>query len=122
MVWWKISFAYLFSIALLLVVVVGPSILLKTTVVAGSDCFFGPHKESLCDMSPLDHLEHWQSTFAATVVKAITLLGLAVVALFVIHKFVCVQRTYRYIRLHSPPQSTLFQELFARGLLNSKAY
>ena len=122
MVWFRISFSYLFALALLLVIVAGPAVLLTSMDAPGSDCFFMPHKEVVCDMSTLEHIEHWQSTFTSTIVKSLIALGLAIVTVLVLWKYIRPRQSYRFAHYHAPPKPTLFQELFSRGLLNSKAY
>ena len=106
--------------AVFVMVVLGPFTLLSMSENHESGCPFMQGQMSICAMSVFDHIEHWQSAFTTTLVDSLPYL--AVIA--------TIGFAYLLPRRNewSPPpptyasRPTLFQELFAQGLLNSKAY
>ena len=85
-------------------------------------CPFVQVESSLC-ATVLDHIDHWQVAFAAVLVALLicTLVGTAV--LHALPLFLTPKR----VRFREDPESrapdrpTLYQELFARGILNPRA-
>lgn len=106
--------------AVFVMVVLGPFTLLSMSENHDVGCPFMQGQMSICAMSVFDHIEHWQSAFTTTLVDSFPYI--AVVA--------AIGFAYLLPRRNewSPPppsytaRPTLFQELFAQGLLNSKAY
>ena len=106
--------------AIFVMVVLGPLSILTMSENHEVGCPFMQGQMSICAMSVFDHIEHWQSAFTTTLVDSLPYI--AVVA--------AIGFAYLLPRRNewSPPsptytaRPTLFQELFAQGLLNSKAY
>lgn len=99
------------------------ALLLGLFLVAGIGGVF-----SLCGMSPLDHLSHWQAVSVATAqqMPAVALLLLMVVAAFLyfLQDVFLLQQRGEYLP-HYRDGGRLFDPLrlaFARGILNTKAY
>ena len=85
-------------------------------------CPFSLGETALCT-APLAHLSHWQGTFASILTELLALFAL-VVALFSFsnrsHEKDRERERFRFY-IHIPPRPTLFQQLFAKGILNRKA-
>jgi hypothetical protein len=84
-------------------------------------CPFSPGETAMC-ASPISHLEHWQSAFAA-VLGELLILIFAVVAVVVWSKrFVNRNPQHERYRLYEriSLRPLLFQELYSRGILNRK--
>lgn len=83
--------------------------------------FAAPVSAAVC-AAPLAHLGHWQSSFTA-VLSELFVLAAAVFFLVAWFGFTARQdaQFVRYrLRKRMPRRPTLFQELFARGILNRK--
>jgi hypothetical protein len=84
-------------------------------------CPFFAVEMSLC-ATPLDHLTHWQTAFAATLSFFIVYIVILVVGVFASLLLPLLKRA----RLRESPQPrapdrpTLFQQLFSQGILNAK--
>ena len=72
-------------------------------------------------MGILEHMQHWQSALATILAEILTLCALV---LFFRKPFLAflsdTKQTRWYTRIRMPDRPTLFQELFARGILNRK--
>ena len=83
---------------------------------------------AICNMSPLEHLSQWQQMFTTTVQPMTTfaLLLLLAIAVFlhVAEKLSVPKRLERFRPRYRYRERVfdLMQRLFARGILNSKAY
>ena len=77
---------------------------------------------TLCP-APLAHLSYWQTAFAATLVELLILCALAVAsfALFDFSQQKDTERKRYHLHIYIPLRPTLFQELFAQGILNRRA-
>lgn len=79
-----------------------------------------PGQHMVC-VNPLEHLEHWQAlytaTFAQTVALAATMM-LYWIGGFALHKTVHAYKNRTGKR--APLRPTIFQELFAKGILHRK--
>ena len=89
----------------------------------GAGCLMMPFEVALCGNSAAIHLEHWQSAFAAVLANVFLLLALALTfirpELFKLPERRLVTFS---ARSREPARPTLFQELFSRGILNSKIF
>ncbi len=110
------------SLALAFVVAMGPSSISAITPQGlDSKCFFGDTEESVCPMAALHHISHWQGALTGTPTMVnLLVLALPVVVAFALLLFGVKDSTVFARRRISSP--TLYQILFAQGLLNSKAY
>lgn len=108
------------AFAFFVMVVLGPLTILSMSDGHETGCPFMQGQMSICAMSVFDHIAHWQSTFTTILVDSF--LYVAVVAAFGFAWLFPRRKEW------SPPppvytvRPTLLQELFAQGLLNSKAY
>lgn len=103
---------------------------------AMNGCMLMPHETTLCDMSLLDHLAQWQSTFVSITENAFTLILLTLLALFdfaatttpfwktLIPLFVFsvphtinIKLRNSFAKLYNP-----LQQAYADGLLNPRLY
>lgn len=106
--------------AIFVMVVLGPLSILSMSENHEIGCPFMQGQMSICAMSVFDHIEHWQSAFTTTLVDSLPYI--AVVAAIGFAWLLPRRNEW------SPPpptyaaRPTLFQELFAQGLLNSKTY
>lgn len=84
-------------------------------------CPFAPGGTSLCGMT-LAHIQHWQSAFAATLVYLLALCVAALLLIARVHPRRIGDPHYERYRARTrvPTRPTLFQELFARGILHRK--
>jgi hypothetical protein len=85
-------------------------------------CPFMPGEAALCSMSPLDHIGHWHTTFAATLAAVLVLLGTAVLLFYGWLRYIKKEvrgKTFYLKRVDYLP--ILFQKLFSQGILNPKA-
>lgn len=84
-------------------------------------CPFLPDATLVCPFSTLVHMTHWQSAFAAILLELVALGALAFLLTF--HRAPIpiprMQSSFRPLR-SAPARPTLFQELFARGILHRK--
>lgn len=84
-------------------------------------CPFAPASTAVC-VATLAHLEHWQSSFAAVLLKLLVLA--AVVLILIARVDFIVQQEVQFVRYRLrvgvPKRPTLLQELFAQGILNRK--
>lgn len=71
-------------------------------------------------MTVFDHIAHWQSAFASTLIEILTF-GV-VLSAFVYWGLLPRKREWSPPVFYSLSRPTLLQELFSQGLLNSKAY
>lgn len=83
-------------------------------------CPFFPGQEVACS-APLEHLEHWQSSFLSFLTNFVLLFMLA----FSISQFLaCIpsfeKQRFRLRFSKATKRPMLLQELFARGILNPK--
>ena len=85
-------------------------------------CPFSPGSTALCG-APLSHLSHWRDTFAAILAELLVLVALvhAVSAFSGFFSQRDKERECYRLRSTQPLPPTLFQELFARGILNRRA-
>ncbi len=73
-----------------------------------------------CPIIAVDHLDHWQATFAATLADVVVLLALAGVLVWVwrgIDDLLVVRWRQRE---HAPLPPPTLQELFSQGILHRK--
>ena len=92
-----------------------------------SPCPFMKGHEVICNMDALEHISAWQSTFTSILVDNYLLLSLLAFSIWGL---------FRY-KIYRPPDKnilipifkdtnrnlpTLYEILFSRGILNSKAY
>lgn len=116
----RVLSAYLFAILVFATVALGPWTILAASETMDIGCPFMVGETSFCSMSLFEHIEHWQSTFTFTLVQVLSFVAIVVSILLVLP---IVVRPRLYQRqpesVHLP---TLLQQLFSKGLLNSKAY
>ena len=78
--------------------------------------------QSICSMSSLEYVKHWQIAFASILVEILVIAALAD-AVFRRWQLIALPEPY-HVRLrnyaHIPARPTLFQELYSRGVLNRK--
>lgn len=113
--------SYLAAILIFFMAVIAPWMLISMSSGQGhTGCPFMQGQMSVCSMTVFDHIEHWQSAFTSILVQILSFAALVAVLGF---SWLLFNRA-----VWSPPhfsyssRPTLLQELFARGLLNSKAY
>ncbi len=73
-------------------------------------------------MAPLEHLVHWQSSFATIIAKLVAFIALVLVVVGsfgLLHADVRQYRAFRQ-RERIPKRPTLMQELFSQGILHRK--
>ena len=89
----------------------------------GMDCPFAPGGTALCGMA-LIHLQHWQSAFMATLMYLLALCAAMLLFFVRLDLFDIAQSQYERYRLRErmPAQPTLFQELFASGIVHPKIF
>jgi hypothetical protein len=91
---------------------------------AGHDmgCPFSFGGESLCPQS-LAHVDHWHTAFLTILVDIFILSAIALIVgvFFDLSPEKDIERRRYQIRTSIPIRPTLFQELFARGILNRRA-
>lgn len=87
-------------------------------------CPFMPGEQSICMMTPLDHIAAWQSTFTTLVPDAVKLVLLALCFVAILPQLFRPPDKLRrslitVFTLDLPPP--LYQQLFSQGILNPKA-
>ena len=84
-------------------------------------CPFAMAGASLCGQ-PLAHLDHWQNTFLSILIEVLAFFMAAFVApvVFFVLRVGTERQRYRTFAA-IPIRPTLFQELFAKGILNRRA-
>ncbi len=83
-------------------------------------CPFMQGQMSVCSMTVFDHIEHWQNAFLSVLVQTISFIAL--VASFGFAWLLLTKQEWSPPRLFNLHRPTLFQELFSRGILHSKAF
>lgn len=75
-------------------------------------------------MGVLEHVTHWQIAFAAIFAELLVVAAFALVAFQQWELAALPERSHVRIRIRSraPYRPTLFQELFAQGVIHSKAF
>ena len=112
------SFALPIIIAFLVAAIFG--LYLPMMAHGGHDahCLFSPANPAIC--APLTHIEHWISALAATL-AALTILGaLCIGALYTLSSPHLERSSIRGPTRHQTARPTLFEELFADGILHRK--
>jgi hypothetical protein len=74
-----------------------------------------------CSIIAIDHLDHWQATFAATLADVVVLLALTGILVGVrrgVDDLLVVMRWRQ--REHAPLPPPVLQELFSQGILHRK--
>lgn len=113
--------AYLAALLLALTLVIGPWVLVSMSMVEGHmSCPFMQGQMSMCSMTVIDHINHWQSAFALTLTELLTVV--AVVATLVLWQLLPRKEEASPPSARESQRPTIFQELFSQGILNSKAY
>ncbi len=119
----KISYAFLTIIFLL---IAGFGFVMPMTTDGHhheSGCPFMPGEQSVCMMTPLDHISAWQSTFTTLVPGAFSLILLTLCLVVIASQFFRPPDTgrspARLQKINIPP--SLYQQLFSKGILNPKA-
>jgi hypothetical protein len=86
-------------------------------------CPLMPGEAALCSTSILEHVGYWQAAFAATL-TGFLMLCVGLLLLVAYTRFdPCKEMVRQRFRVHgkSPVRPTLFQELYAHGILNRRA-
>jgi len=108
-------------VVFILVAVFGVPLMFGSPMLHGPICPFSSGQPVVCVASILEHMNHWQWAFAAVLFE---ILALCALALFFRRPLLAVitdtSRVPWRIQKHIPDRPTLFQELFARGILNRK--
>lgn len=112
-------------------------LLFGITQIGGSDplqrCPFSGHQMVICQMSPTEHIQEWQSMFTMLPVQSAVLALLALFAFFAVFKFKLWSRvslpnpallySQRYrARVASFQIFDPLQEAFSSGILNPKVF
>jgi len=73
-------------------------------------------------MAPLEHLSHWQSSFAAIAAELVALFALVLIVVGSLGLLSADVRQYRLFKQREriPKRPTLLQELFSQGILHRK--
>ncbi len=73
-------------------------------------------------MAPLEHLAHWQSSFAAIAAELVALFAIILIGVCRLGLLDPGIRQYRLFKQHEriPKRPTLLQELFSSGILHRK--
>ncbi len=73
-------------------------------------------------IAPLEHLTHWQSSFAAIAAELVALFALALAVLSSVNLLDASTKQYGVYRQREriPKRPTLLQELFSQGILHRK--
>lgn len=108
-------------------------LMIRTEVETGY-CLFSQAHETLCEMSPLDHVQAWQSLFVSIPAPSFALLLAIIAAFFSLIgisaiRLISLLGTLQpaYLGVGSPhtrsiPTFDRLREAFSRGILNSKTY
>lgn len=114
------TYTFIFLVIFVLITVFG--LYFPTMSMSGdSGCPFAVDGTALC-AQPLAHIEHWQNNFLTVLVEVLALAALVLVAFFTLYSPQGNDDRDRYrLRSTVPIRPTLFQELFARGILNRRA-
>lgn len=112
--------SYLTAMLLVLAALLGPWMLVSMSMDQGHmGCPFMQGQATLCPMAVFDHLEHWQSAFATTLVEIISF---AVVATFTgLWRIPLSQNAWLPPPTRKVSRPTLLEELFSQGLLHPRA-
>lgn len=116
----RILSTYLAFFLFFFVVALGPWTVLSLPIDIDPGCLITHGQESLCSMSSLEHLQQWQNVFVLIVLEILAFIALGLAASSWMITLVRQKVPLLSFRGSGPP--TLFQILFAQGLLNSKAY
>lgn len=72
-------------------------------------------------VEPLAHIDHWQNTFLTTLAEMFALISFALAVFFAFGLARDESRDYRRLRAQFLVHPTLFERLFAQGILNRRA-
>lgn len=107
-----------------LVAVLGMPLMLASPMHDEVGCPFAMGQAAVCSMGILEHVAHWQVAFAAIFAELLVVAALALATLRHWEPAALPERSYARVRTRSraPGRPTLFQELFAQGIIHSKAF